>query len=233
MKFQLEHDWQGNLATPRARIGEKAKTRLLILLCFIWLCMGLIGHEPWKQDEPQTISVVKSMLSEGNLIAPLAAGQTMLDHPPLYPLSAAGLAQLLSSLLPMHDAARLATGLWMALTLLLVGMAGRVQNLLLAGVERVRLGRNFDLDQRIFLAIGPFDGFFGADGRAGQEAEVGADVLKYNVAIFWVYAIFHDLSLNFSRFVRQVMTRQDGAKREIIGILQAGCKQSYLHDPTD
>ena len=125
MKFQLEHDWQGNLATPRARIGEKAKTRLLILLCFIWLCMGLIGHEPWKQDEPQTISVVKSMLSEGNLIAPLAAGQTMLDHPPLYPLSAAGLAQLLSSLLPMHDAARLVTGLWMALTLLLVGMAGR------------------------------------------------------------------------------------------------------------
>lgn len=125
MKFQLEHDWQGNLATPRARIGEKAKTRLLILLCFIWLCMGLIGHEPWKQDEPQTISVVKSMLSEGNLVAPLAAGQTMLDHPPLYSLSAAGLAQLLSPPLPMHDAARLVTGLWMALTLLLVGMTGR------------------------------------------------------------------------------------------------------------
>lgn len=125
MKFQLEHDWQGNLATPRPRIGEKAKTRLLILLCFIWLCMGLVGHEPWKQDEPQTISLVKSILDHGQLIAPLAAGQTIIDHPPLYPLSAAGLAQLLSPLLPMHDGARLVSGLWMALTLLLVGMSGR------------------------------------------------------------------------------------------------------------
>ena len=125
MKFQLEHDWQGNLATPRARIGEKAKTRLLILLCAIWLCMGLVGHEPWKQDEPQGISLVKSMLDDGNLIAPLAAGQTVIDNPPLYYLSAAGFAKLLTPLLPMHDAARLASGLWMALTLLLVGMSGR------------------------------------------------------------------------------------------------------------
>ncbi|HEX5538761.1 MAG TPA: glycosyl transferase, partial [Methylophilaceae bacterium] len=125
MRFELEHDWQGNLATPRARVGEKAKTRLLILLCAIWLCMGLVGHEPWKQDEPQAISIVKSMLTDGNLLTPLAAGEHTLANPPLYYLSAAGLAKLLSPLLPMHDGARLVSGLWMALTLLMVGMCGR------------------------------------------------------------------------------------------------------------
>jgi 4-amino-4-deoxy-L-arabinose transferase-like glycosyltransferase len=123
--FELEHDWQESLATPRARIGARAKTRLLILLCAIWICLGLIGHAPWKPDESQSISIVKSMLHGGSLLAPVVAGQTSIENPPLYYLSAAGLAKLLSPILPMHDAARLATGLWMALTLLMVGMTGR------------------------------------------------------------------------------------------------------------
>ncbi|MEO8417359.1 MAG: glycosyl transferase [Methylophilaceae bacterium] len=125
MAFELEHDWQESLATPRARIGERAKTRLLIMLCAIWICLGLIGHAPWKPDESQSISIVKSMLHGGSLLAPIAAGQTSIENPPLYYLSAAGMAKLLAPILPMHDAARLATGLWMAITLLMVGMAGR------------------------------------------------------------------------------------------------------------
>jgi len=28
MRFQLDHDWQGNMATPRARIGEKRKNAI-------------------------------------------------------------------------------------------------------------------------------------------------------------------------------------------------------------
>ena len=125
MAFELEHDWQANLATPRAHIGKSAKTRLLILLCAVWICFGLIGHAPWKPDESQTISIVKSMLHNGNLLAPVVVGQTTLENPPLYYLSAAGLAKLLAPILPMHDAARLVTGLWMAITLLMVGMIGR------------------------------------------------------------------------------------------------------------
>ena len=125
MAFELEHDWQGNLATPRARIGERAKTRLLIILSIIWVCMGLIGHEPWKPGESESISIVKSLLDGGNLIAPMAAGQDTLSAPPLYYLSAAASAKLFSPLLAMHDAARLVTGLWMAVTLLMVGMIGR------------------------------------------------------------------------------------------------------------
>lgn len=125
MAFELEHDWQGNLATPRARIGENAKTRLLILLCIVWVCLGLIGHEPWKPDESQSISIVKQMLEGENLLTPIAVGQRSIDNPPLYYLTAAGMAKLLSPWLPMHDGARLVSGLWMAITLLMVGMIGR------------------------------------------------------------------------------------------------------------
>ncbi|MDZ4098819.1 MAG: glycosyl transferase [Methylophilaceae bacterium] len=125
MAFELEHDWQGNLATPRARIGERAKTRLLIILSIIWICMGLVGHEPWKPDESQSISIVKSMLNGENFIAPIAVGDQSMGYPPLYHLSAAGTAKLLSPILNTHDAARLVTGLWMAITLLMVGMIGR------------------------------------------------------------------------------------------------------------
>lgn len=125
MAFELEHDWQGNLATPRARIGESAKTRLLILLCVVWVCLGLIGHQPWKPDESQSISIIKQMSQGENLLTPIAVGQRTIENPPLYYLSATGMAKLLSPWLPMHDAARLASGLWMAITLLMVGMIGR------------------------------------------------------------------------------------------------------------
>jgi len=125
MAFELEHDWQGHLSTPRARIGENAKTRLLILLCVVWICIGLIGHMPWKPDESQSISIIKSMLDKGKLLAPIVAGQSSIENPPLYYLSAAGMAKVLSPILPMHDAARLVSGIWMTITLLMVGMIGR------------------------------------------------------------------------------------------------------------
>lgn len=125
MRFQLDHDWQGNMSTPRARIGENAKTRLLILLSIIWIFLGLISHTPWKPLETTSISIVQDIIEQGNLLAPLAASQVLIDLPPLYHLSAAGSAQLFSPLLEMHDGARLINVLWMSITLLMVGMAGR------------------------------------------------------------------------------------------------------------
>ncbi|WP_334108474.1 ArnT family glycosyltransferase [Methylobacillus sp.] len=125
MAFELEHDWQAHLATPRARVGERAKTHLLILLCLAWIFLGLVGHEPWKPDEAQTISIVKNMVHGNHLLVPIAAGQSTIEYPPLYYWSAAGSAKLLSSLLPLHDAARLVNSVWMTITLLMVGMLGR------------------------------------------------------------------------------------------------------------
>ena len=128
MRFDLDHDWQGNMSTPRAKVGERAKTHLLLVLCAVWLLMGLIGHAPWKPYESHSISTIKTILDTGNMLAPSAASNAEIANPPLYYLSAAALATLLkplASILPMHDAARISTGLWMLITLLMVGMTGR------------------------------------------------------------------------------------------------------------
>jgi 4-amino-4-deoxy-L-arabinose transferase-like glycosyltransferase len=125
MAFEFEHDWQASLATPKPSIGESAKTNLLLLLCFIWLVVGLIGHHPWKPDEAPTVSAVTHLLHGGDWVVPSVAGEATLEYPPLYYLSAALSAKLASPWLALHDGARLITGVWMALTLLMVGMSGR------------------------------------------------------------------------------------------------------------
>lgn len=124
-RFQLDHDWQGNMSPPRAHIGEGTKTRLLLLLCALWIFLGLIGHAPWKPLESSGISIVQSILENSHFIAPLASGESTLDNPPLYYLSAAFSAKLLSPLLDLHDGARAINILWLTITLLMVGMTGR------------------------------------------------------------------------------------------------------------
>ena len=87
MRFNLEHDWQGNMSTPPARIGDRAKVRLLILLCAAWLLMGLIGHEPWKPFESDAISTIKNVLDNGHYLAPTSASSNQASNPPLYYLT--------------------------------------------------------------------------------------------------------------------------------------------------
>ena len=125
MRFQLDHDWQGNMSTPRARIGDGAKTQLLLLLCIIWILIGLVGHGPWKPLESNGINIVKNIIDGGSLIVPKVSGETFPSTPPLYYLSAAGSAKLLSPWLSMHDGARLFNSVWLAIILLMVGMTGR------------------------------------------------------------------------------------------------------------
>ena len=125
MRFQLDHDWQGNMSTPRARIGDGVKTQLLLVLCATWIFFGLIGHAPWKPLESTSISIVKSILDTGNLIAPLASDATSLETPPLYYLSAAASAKLLAPFMSLHDGARLINAIWLSIMLLMVGMTGR------------------------------------------------------------------------------------------------------------
>lgn len=101
------------------------RTTFVTLLCVAWILPGLIGHDPWKPDEAYTFGVVYSILEGGSWVVPHLAGEPFLDKPPLFYLSAAAIAQGLSALLPLHDAARLTTGLWMALTFVFIGAAAR------------------------------------------------------------------------------------------------------------
>ncbi len=125
MRFQLDHDWQGNMSTPRARVGDGAKTQLLLLLCAIWIVIGLVGHEPWKPLESSSINIIKNILDGGSLLAPLVSGESFPSTPPLYYVSAAVSAKLLSPLLNLHDGARLFNIIWLSILLLMVGMTGR------------------------------------------------------------------------------------------------------------
>jgi 4-amino-4-deoxy-L-arabinose transferase-like glycosyltransferase len=82
-----------------------------------YLLPGILGHDPWKQDETYTFGIIHHMLLSGDLLVPVNAGQPFMEKPPLYDWLAAGLAKLLSPWLPLHDGARLASALCMALAL--------------------------------------------------------------------------------------------------------------------
>src|SRR3970282_588875 len=98
---------------------------LVALLCAAGILPGLIGHDPWKPDEAHTFGVVYDLLRGGSWVVPTLAGEPFLEKPPLFYLTAAAFAKLFSFALPLHDAARLATGAWMAATFAFIAVAGR------------------------------------------------------------------------------------------------------------
>ena len=102
-----------------------AKAGLLALLCLTWLATGLIGHDPWKPDEAYSFGLVYHILQNGDWLVPTLAGEPYLDKPPFFYITAAVFAKLFSSILPLHDGARLASGFYVGLTLIFVGLSGR------------------------------------------------------------------------------------------------------------
>ena len=90
----------------------------IAVLC-AWLLPGTLGHDPWKQDETYTFGIIQHMLESGDLVVPTNAGQPFVEKPPIYDWVAAGLAWMFGRYLPLHDAARLASALFSAMTLFL------------------------------------------------------------------------------------------------------------------
>jgi 4-amino-4-deoxy-L-arabinose transferase-like glycosyltransferase len=101
------------------------RSLLVALLCAAWIIPGLLGRDPWKPDEAHTFGVVYELLRGGSWVVPMLAGEPFLEDPPLFYLTAAAFAKLFSIALPLHDAARLATGAWMAAIFAFVALAGR------------------------------------------------------------------------------------------------------------
>jgi 4-amino-4-deoxy-L-arabinose transferase-like glycosyltransferase len=101
------------------------RSLLVALLCTAWILPGLFGHDPWKPDEAYTFGVIYDLLRSGSWVVPTLTGEPFLDKPPLFYLTAAAAAKLFSFALPLHDAARVATGLWMAVTFAFTALAGR------------------------------------------------------------------------------------------------------------
>lgn len=101
------------LAEPSAPAGPNRALFLAGLLTLVWLFPGLIGHDPWKPDEAYSIGLIQHVLSTGDWVVPAILGEPFLQNPPLYPLTAALFTKLFGWALPMHDAARLASGFYL------------------------------------------------------------------------------------------------------------------------
>ncbi len=112
--------------SPYAKVQEPPHPGwLFALVIAAWIFPGLLGHDPWKPDEAENFGIVYHMIRTGEWLVPTLAGEPVLEKPPLYYAVAAAFARLFSPLLPLHDGARLATGFFMTLTFLFVGLTGR------------------------------------------------------------------------------------------------------------
>lgn len=98
---------------------------LVFGLAVAYLLPGLSGHEPWKQDETYIFGMVYHMLQSGDWVVPQVAGEPFLEKPPLYYWVASLLACITKNWLPLHDGARLTSGLFSGLTLLFTGLTAR------------------------------------------------------------------------------------------------------------
>jgi 4-amino-4-deoxy-L-arabinose transferase-like glycosyltransferase len=91
------------------RLSPRAAALVVALLIAAYALPGLVGHDPWKPDEPYTFGIVLDMARTHDAIVPTVGGAPFVEKPPLYYWAAWASASLLSPTLPMHDAARVAS----------------------------------------------------------------------------------------------------------------------------
>ena len=143
----------------------------LAFLLSLYIFTGLIGHDPWKHDDAITIGVVFEMFSSGNWLLPHLAGQPYPDAP-LYYWIATLFAKLFAWLLPVHEGARLASGLCTLLSLQFILLAARELH-----------GKDFAASAPLTLA-----GSIGFLYHA-HEAQPMLAVLMAHTAVYWALAL--------------------------------------------
>ena len=118
------------------------KTALFVIICLAWTLPGLIGHDPWKPEEAIAFGAVYNLLSGGDWLVSNIAGVPYFKSTPFFAWFGALFATLFSPLLSLHDAARLASGMFVAFTMLFTALAaqrllderaGRISVLILIG----------------------------------------------------------------------------------------------------
>lgn len=200
-------------ATPLSRIGNLSNTirqpivfdgtktpvknALFIIICLAWIVPGLIGHDPWKPDEAMAFSIIHGMLRDGHWLTPMIAGTPNIDYPPLYYWAAAGTAYLTSSFLPLHDGARLASGVFMLMTVVFIyrtanrlfdDRAGRIAVLLLIGSLGLLL-RAHEINPEVAGLAGFSIAFYGLTRirseprKGGTTTGIGAGIVALSIGI--------------------------------------------------
>ncbi|HFT8009771.1 TPA: ArnT family glycosyltransferase [Burkholderia cenocepacia] len=129
-------DVAGTPVAASTAAASPARDRALLLGWRAWLFVaalvcaytlpGVLGHDPWKQDETYTFGIIQHMLETGDFVVPTNAGLPFMEKPPLYAWVATSLAWLLQRVMPLHDAARLASALFAALAFGFIARAARM-----------------------------------------------------------------------------------------------------------
>ncbi len=192
------------------------KTALFLIVCAAWVIPGLIGHDPWKPDETLVMGIVHSMLMDHAWLVPQIAGTAYIDYPPLYYWVAAITTKLFQFAIPAHDCARLASGVFMFITILYLhksasklfdARAGRIAVALLIGSLGLLL-RAHEMNPEVAGMAGMSIAMYGLTRirfepqKGGMTAGVGAVVIALSVglthalivplAAFTMMAILHD-----------------------------------------
>jgi 4-amino-4-deoxy-L-arabinose transferase-like glycosyltransferase len=97
---------------------------MLTAMLAFYVLAGLFGRDPWKGEDAIHIGTAWHMLNYGDWLSPDLAGRPF-HEPPLYYWTAALTGKIFGWLLPLHEAIRLASGIWIALALTGLYYAGR------------------------------------------------------------------------------------------------------------
>lgn len=143
-----------------------------------YVVAGLFGRDPWKGEDAIHISTAWHILTYGDWLSPDLAGRPF-NEPPLYYWSAAITGKLLGGLLPLHDAMRFASGLWVALALTGIYYAGRelygqdsaaASPMLLAGAAGLLLHAHDA--QPMLVALAAYGGVIGSLAAMPRKAKL-------------------------------------------------------------
>lgn len=153
-----------------------------------YVVAGLVGRDPWKGEDAIHIGTAWHVLTYGDWLSPDLAGRPF-NEPPLYYWSAAVTGKALGWLLPLHDAIRFASGLWVALALTGIYYAGRelygqesaaASPLLLAGTVGLLLHAHDA--QPMLVGLAAYGGAIGALATMVRKPKIGGVFYGLSVA---------------------------------------------------
>ena len=152
-----------------------------------YVLAGLFGRDPWKGEDAIHIGTAWHMLTYGDWLSPDLAGRAF-HEPPLYYWSAAITGKIFGWLLPMHEALRLASGIWVTLTLMALYYAAReiygqdsaaASPLLLAGCAGLILHAHDA--QPMLIGLAAYSGALGALAAIGRRPRLTG--IFYGIAV--------------------------------------------------
>ena len=163
------------LALIRRGIRLPPSGWMLAAMLAFYVLAGLFGRDPWKGEDAVHIGAAWHMLHYGDWLSPDLAGRAF-HEPPLYYWSAALTGKIFGWLLPLHEAMRIASGIWVTLALMGLYYASRelygddsaaASPMLLAGCAGL-IFHAHDA-QPMLIALAAYSGGLGALAAIGRK----------------------------------------------------------------